>query len=133
MDNYIPNIVMFANLAIYNIAIAKLLSLGLSKINLADVLSEKNFSPTTTATPQAGMAFSAQSTNDVSSYSRWAGFIGATVMATFFWSLGNIILYKAFSSIAEIRDLLSSLTTYFFAGSALFVPYAFNQLRAAFS
>jgi hypothetical protein len=98
-------------------------------VDLKQALSEKEI---TTETPQAGMAVRSGG-SDVTSYSRVSGFVGATVMACFFWALGNIVLYKAFVAPAEIRDLLSSLVTYFLSGASLFLPYAFNQLKSAFS
>ncbi len=124
-------VVMFGNLVIFNAATIKILTAALSKIDIKSALSEKNLAPE--ATSQPGMALNTTPPTDITSYSRVAGFIGASVMATFFWALGNIILYKAFTSLSEIHDLLASLATYFIAGSSLFLPYALNQLKAVFS
>jgi hypothetical protein len=131
-------IVMFINLAIYNVAILKLLTFTLSKIEFRDALSEKDPAVLAAArsapraAPPGGGA--APEPTDPTSYSRVSGLIGSVVMAAFFWAIGNVILYKAFSTagIADIKTLLSSLGTYFLAGSSLFVPYAFNQLKSAF-
>ena len=108
----------------------KILTSIFSQVDLKEALAEKSV-PIDGAQP--GMALRNASDMGVTSYSRVAGFVGATVIATFFWALGNIILYKAFVAPAEIRDLLSSLVTYFLSGASLFLPYAFNQLRSAFT
>jgi hypothetical protein len=71
---------------------------------------------------------------DATSYSRLSGFVGAIVLASFLWGLGNVILYKAFAENGpeEIQSLLSSIGSFFLAGAALFAPYAFNQLKGVF-
>ncbi len=131
-------IVMLINLAIYNLAILKLLTFTLSKIEFRDALSEKDPAVVAAArsAPRAVAVdgVPAPAPTDPTSYSRVSGLIGSVVMAAFFWAIGNVILYKAFSAdgIAEISTLLTSLGTYFLAGSSLFVPYAFNQLKSAF-
>ena len=67
------------------------------------------------------------------SYSRITGLLGAVVTSTFFWALGNVVLWKAFSQAAEIGPLIRAVWPYFLIGSALFLPYAFNQLRSIFA
>lgn len=126
----ISTIVMFANLAIFNVATLKILTSIFTQVDLKGALAEKSLPVETT---QPGMALKGAADADVTSYSRVAGFVGATVIATFFWALGNIILYKAFVAPSDIRDLLSSLVTYFLSGASLFLPYAFNQLKSAFA
>ena len=135
MPESLQSSVMVINLIIHNVAIVKLLTFTLKNIDFKDALSKKTPSaipvPAATA-PAAGNPAPAPA--DVStSYSRIVGTIGSIVLAAFFWALGNIILYKAFADVSGIQQLLSGLGAYFFAGSALFVPYAFNQLRSAFS
>jgi len=59
--------------------------------------------------------------------------IGAVVLATFFWAVGNIVLYKAFTDPGRIAELLTGMGSFFAGGAALFLPYAFNQAREAFA
>jgi hypothetical protein len=128
----IETIVMIANLIVYNVAIIRLLSYVLTKIDIGNALTEKS-PQKESAPPPAGIANVAQQGQSDVSYSRVAGAIGAIVLASFFWAVGNVILYKAFSSISDIRELVSSLGTFFLAGASMFLPYAFNQLRAVFT
>lgn len=69
------------------------------------------------------------------SFSRVAGLIGAVVLSTFFWGLANVLLQRSFgppADIAAIKDILANLSNYFLYGSALFAPYAFNQIKSIF-
>ena len=125
MNANMLNIVMIANLLIYNLGIFALLRYTLKAVDLKETLSEK---------PQ-GAAPVAGAPPEPASYSRVSGFVGSIVLAVFFWALGNVILYKALGTaenIAEIGRIVGSLGTYFLAGSALFLPYAFNQLKGIF-
>jgi hypothetical protein len=65
------------------------------------------------------------------SFSRTAGAVGAAGMASFTIGFGYWILYALFfgQSLAVLRDV----RWYFLSGSALFFPYAFNQLSRLFS
>lgn len=118
------NIILIIVLAIFNIATIRLLTFFLSGISFKSALTEKSLINE--------QALTESERNGVTSYSRVSGLIGAVILATFFWGLGNIILYKAIISPSEITTLLSSVGSFFLAGSSLFVPYAFNQLKGVF-
>lgn len=125
-------IVMYATLAIYNLAATKLLSIVLKHSDMHSAVQEKDVSArSSTLTGYTGV--SAGQTIEETSYSRVVGLIGGAVMVAFFWAVGNIVLYKAFIAPAEVAPFVASLAGYFLAGATLFLPYAANQLRAAFT
>ena len=64
------------------------------------------------------------------SYSRVTGLIGAVVVASLFWIMSNISIAIAILDPGQLADILSGITKLFFVGAALFLPYAFNQLKA---
>jgi hypothetical protein len=70
--------------------------------------------------------------DDNPSFSRVAGVLGGGVLASFFWGLGNIILHYAFTDPSKISGIVSGSQPFLLAGSALFAPYAFNQLSTVF-
>ena len=70
---------------------------------------------------------------DTTSYSRVTGLVGAVIMTSFFWAMANIIVFKAFTAIADIKPLIASVQVFFLVGAAMFLPYAFNQIRSAFA
>lgn len=96
--------------------------------------SQKNFEEAQSdiTTKQRALAEAATSNVHDTSYSRVAGLIGLLVLAMFTWALGNVILHYAFAEPSTIETILSKTTNFFLGGSALFAPYAFNQLSAAF-
>ena len=114
----IETIIMLATLIIYNAAIVKLLLYALSRIDVRQATAEK----------AAGAAQAGET-----SYSRVSGMIGAVVMAAFFWAVGNVVLYKAYTAPAEVSQLLTGIGTFIAGGASLFLPYAFNQLRETFA
>ncbi len=118
------HIILALVLIIFNVATIKLLSFLLKDISVKHALIEKSL------LKNSGLTLSEQ--QETTSYSRVAGVIGAVVLATFFWGLGNVILYKSLTSPSEIEALLGSVGKFFLAGSSLFVPYAFNQLKGVF-
>ncbi len=69
---------------------------------------------------------------DTTSYSRIAGLVGAAVMTCFFWAIGNVVLLKAFTAVGEIKPVVDGSGRLFMVGAALFLPYAFNQIKSAF-
>jgi hypothetical protein len=71
---------------------------------------------------------SGRATGDVS-YSRVTGMIGAVVVASLFWVISNIVIAMAVLSPRDVGTILSSIGTIFLVGAALFLPYAFNQLK----
>lgn len=66
------------------------------------------------------------------SYSRVTGAFGAIVMTSFFWAIGNVVLSLALSDVGQVKPLLDAVGIFFLIGSALFLPYAFNQLKTLF-
>jgi hypothetical protein len=63
------------------------------------------------------------------SYSRVTGLIGAVVVASLFWIMSNVAIATAILNPKDLPDILNGVTKLFFVGAALFVPYAFNQLK----
>lgn len=122
-------IVMALVLVIYNVATTKLLSIALTQIDVRQAVQEK--APEVRSVPLTDSAGKPVPLD--TSYSRVSGMIGAIVLATFFWAVGNVILYKAFADPSKISEFLSSIGTFFLGGASLFLPYAFNQLKEAFA
>jgi hypothetical protein len=90
-------------------------ALAMRKVEgFSDALREKN--PTGT------------STGDVS-YSRVTGMVGAAVVGSLFWVVSNIVIATAILAPHDVTSILSNISTMFLAGAALFLPYAFNQLK----
>jgi hypothetical protein len=101
--------------AVFNIPII-VLALGLRVADrLSDALREKTVSGAVAGGP---------------SYSRVTGALGAVLLTSFFWAIGNLILWKSRGPAQEIEDLIDSVMKFFAVGAALFLPYAFNQIRA---
>ena len=65
------------------------------------------------------------------SFRRVAGAIGAIGIAAAFVSMGYWVLHTLFFDIDNLGKI-QGLGTYFLAGSAMFLPYAFNQLASIF-
>ena len=65
------------------------------------------------------------------SFNRIAGVIGAVALAATIVGIGYWAIYALFYKPADLAQL-KELGTYFLAGSALFFPYAFNQLSKIF-
>jgi hypothetical protein len=134
------NVIMWGTLIIYNVAIILLLMKVIRSAQLGQALSEKaedtfGTKETTKVTSKAEGTETVTTTETAmqTSSSRVASFIGAVVMAVFLWGLGNIILYKgSLGDYDEIEKLMASIGSFFLAGSALFAPYAFNQLGTVF-
>jgi hypothetical protein len=64
------------------------------------------------------------------SYSRITGLFGAVVTTSLFWAVGNIVIWRLFEDPDAARKVIEGTVRLFLVGSALFLPYAFNQLRA---
>jgi hypothetical protein len=64
------------------------------------------------------------------SYSRVTGLIGAVVVASLFWIMSNVSIAVAILNPGALADILNGITKLFFVGAALFLPYAFNQLKS---
>jgi hypothetical protein len=69
------------------------------------------------------------SENNVPSSSRLGAAVGVLVLAIMALGVGYYMLWSLFTK--QTVDL-SSVGTYFLSGSALFAPYAFNQLSSIF-
>jgi len=104
-------------LVVFNLPPALLTWKLLRSVDLRQVLREK--------TPAGGPT-------DATSYSRLVGLMGATVLTSLFWALGDVVLYKSLTQISDIRPILDGVGPLFLAGVALFLPYAFNQVRSVF-
>lgn len=63
------------------------------------------------------------------SYSRVTGMIGAVVVASLFWMMSNVSIWTAIVSPKDLSGILSGVSNLFYVGAALFIPYAFNQLK----
>jgi hypothetical protein len=63
------------------------------------------------------------------SYSRVTGMIGVVVVGSLFWIMSNVAIGTAILNPKELPDILNGVTKLFFVGAALFLPYAFNQLK----
>ncbi|HEV7383504.1 MAG TPA: hypothetical protein VGN89_01405 [Phenylobacterium sp.] len=98
----------------FNVPIA-IAALGLRRVpDFSGVLREKNPS--------------GESTGDLS-YSRVTGLIGAVVVASLFWVMSNIAIATAILEPKNLATILGNVGTLFYVGAALFLPYAFNQLK----
>lgn len=64
------------------------------------------------------------------SYSRLTGLIGAAVVSSLFWVMSNVAIAVAILNPDALPDILNGITKLFFVGAALFLPYAFNQIKA---
>ncbi|MGA0604232.1 hypothetical protein ACO2Q3_26250 [Caulobacter sp. KR2-114] len=67
------------------------------------------------------------------SYARVTGFVGTVILTSFFASVGNVVLFQAMFDPGKIAAIVSGVGPLFLVGSALFAPYAFNQLRSIFT
>jgi hypothetical protein len=67
---------------------------------------------------------------DANSYSRVTGLVGAIMMASLFWVISNIVIVLAIVRPTDVTTILSSVGKLFLVGAALFLPYAFNQLKS---
>jgi hypothetical protein len=66
------------------------------------------------------------------SFSRLAGTIGAIGIAATFVGIGYWIIFDLFLNNGGDLTKIGDLKYYFLAGSAMFLPYAFNQLSSVF-
>ncbi len=64
------------------------------------------------------------------SFSRVTGIIGAVVVASLFWVISNIVIAMAIIDPQVVSGILTDVTKLFLVGAALFLPYAFNQLKS---
>lgn len=94
-------------------------------------LSEKRFvcevDPQPSPTPNPPPA--GQKSDETPSTSRLGAAVGTLVLAVMALGVGYYMLWSLFTH--QTVDL-TSIGTYFLSGSALFAPYAFNQLSSIF-
>ena len=70
--------------------------------------------------------------DEQTSFSRVSGALGAVGIAATFVGIGYWALHGLFFSTSSDLGKISSLSTYFLSGSALFLPYAFNTISGIF-
>lgn len=79
---------------------------------------------------QALMEKGPQGPIESTSYSRITGLFGAVIVTSFFWAMGNVVLWQIFEQPEKVESMIDGVWKFFVLGAALFLPYAFNQLRA---
>lgn len=82
--------------------------------------------------PLLGKGVGADQTDRDVSFSRVSGMIGATVLATFFWAVGNVVIYKLVAAPSQVKDVLDHLGAFVLSGSSLFAPYGVKLVTEAF-
>ncbi|HLN38263.1 MAG TPA: hypothetical protein VK337_10805 [Xanthobacteraceae bacterium] len=92
---------------------------------LGAALSEKNAQSATGGAPGPAQ-------DQPGSFSRLAGAIGAVGIAATFVGIGYWVIYDLFDTKGADLANIGNLKYYFLAGSAMFLPYAFNQLSSVF-
>lgn len=99
-------------------------------------LTEKRFSRVVESQVQSNThsnplpaPLSSNTSDDVPSTSRVGAAVGTLVLAVMALGVGYYMLWSLF---AHQSVDLSGIGTYFLSGSALFAPYAFNQLSSIF-
>jgi hypothetical protein len=117
---------MVITVLIYNAFIAIVLLKSSGAISLKELVREKSVAPPV----EIASTVNASSSGDTS-YSRVSGLAGAVVLSSFVW-VGNVVIYKAFLTPADIPVLLSGVSPFILSASALFAPYAVNQLSSIF-
>ncbi len=106
-------ILIWVTLGIFNLSIIILLRQTFSAVSLKEALSEKSGPSTDT------------------SYSRVAGMLGAVVVGCLVWGLGNVVLARAITAPTDVTTMLQGVWPFILSTSALFAPYAFNQIKDA--
>jgi hypothetical protein len=115
-------LITILSLGVYNVAAFMFIVRSLRGVKLNEVLAEKDM-------PNTGGGTASPTT----SYSRLVGLVGAMILAAFIWGLGDIVIYTALNDPANVANLLNGVTTFIVGGASLFLPYATNQVREAFS
>ena len=144
---FVPELTLWFVLGIFvlgvGVPIAKL-NKASSGWSLSDALSEKNPSPAPIAVVQAAVAVvpggvapaaaPAVDPGSSASASRLVAFLGTIAILAMFMGFGLYAIWAAFNGrAAEARDTLKAVSSYLLYGSAMYAPYAFNQIKAAFS
>lgn len=148
---FVPQLTLWFVLGVFVFGVGvpiKKLSSNASGWSLTDALSEKAAAPAPVAVVQAAVAVvpagavapaPAPATPDpvttgTASASRLVAFLGTIAILAMFMGFGLYAIWAAFNGRAtEARDTLKAVSSYLLYGSAMYAPYAFNQIKAAFS
>ncbi len=144
---FVPELTLWFVLAMFVIGVGvpiRKLSRDASGWSLTDALSEKNPSPAPVAVVQAAVAVvpggdapavaPPVDPGSSASASRLVAFLGTIAILAMFMGFGLYAIWAAFNGrAAEARDTLKAMSSYLLYGSAMYAPYAFNQIKAAFS
>lgn len=88
--------------------------------------------PSTQRTLMADALSERAGVDEKTSFSRVSGALGAVGIAATFVGIGYWALHGLFFGSSSDLGKISSLSTYFLSGSALFIPYAFNRISEVF-
>ena len=144
---FVPELTLWFVLAMFVIGVGvpiRKLSRDASGWSLTDALSEKNPSHAPVAIVQAAVAVVPGDVapaaappvdpGSSASASRLVAFLGTIAILAMFMGFGLYAIWAAFNGrAAEARDTLKAMSSYLLYGSAMYAPYAFNQIKAAFS
>ncbi len=144
---YVPELTLWFVLALFVVGVGvpiRKLSRDASW-SLTDALSEKTAAPAAVAVVQAAVAVvppaadaaaapTGPGAGGTASASRLVAFLGTVAMLAMFMGFGLYAIWAAFNGkAAEARDTLKAMSSYLLYGSAMYAPYAFNQIKSAFS
>ena len=116
----------------FNLAAIVQLMVTSKAIDIKSALTEKSL--TSSSPPPSGNGTAPPPAGDVpQSASRAIGALGGMVIVAFFWACCNVAVYWALANPANLTQFAQGVWPLFLAGSALFLPYAFNQLKGAFT
>jgi hypothetical protein len=108
------------------------------RIELKEILSEKDpdalgaRAETVTAARNASATPAETPAPVPTSYSRTSAFLGSLVLAAMLLGTVEYALWAIFFDPGGISNNLTAVSKLFLAGSALFAPYAFNQVGQVF-
>lgn len=128
--------ISFIAIAVFNVATVLLVRHALKDVDLRQAVLEKDPSPAPAAQSAAtagAVAAAPPPAQPMTSYSRVAGLVGALVLATFFWGIGNAVIYGAINDPNNVATMLNGVSSFIIGGASLFLPYAANQVREAFT
>jgi hypothetical protein len=118
-------------IVVFNIAAIMLLVIACKAIDFTSALIEKSSLPATPPSPVDPNAPPAPPAPQSSS--RVISALGGLLIVAFFWACCNVSVYWAFANPTNLTQFAQGVWPLFLAGSALFLPYAFNQLKGVFS
>jgi hypothetical protein len=64
------------------------------------------------------------------SYSRVTGLVGVVIVGSLFWVMSNVVIATSLLDPASVSSIVADSAKLFLVGAALFVPYAFNQIKS---